>query len=256
MLKKLESALKSPKGSLLVLALKAIIWGVLLTFVNRHWLFIIAFLLVSFYFYLRKPFNASRLLASSLILIFTSLLIMRTAGGLPGLSLPSSSWLSIIIAFFFSLLYFLLLGIKNLVFIHRQSLYRLLNGLLFSGILILFLGAPKSGGYFALSYLLIGAASFLLLREYLAFDFESAMGKKNLLALVFSFLTLQFLWVVSLLPIGFLNAAAFSLLIILILVDLAVHNWLGALSRQLILRNASIFLILSIIIFALSKWSP
>ncbi|MBN2197939.1 hypothetical protein JW698_01980 [Candidatus Wolfebacteria bacterium] len=101
-------------------------------------------------------------------------------------------------------------------------------------------------------------AFFFLLKEFLSFSLPdlSFSSKKKLIIWGISFLVIQLLWVISLLPINFLNAASFTLLIALILQDFIVQFSKGTINRQIILRNATVFLILSLIIFGASKWTP
>lgn len=79
---------------------------------------------------------------------------------------------------------------------------------------------------------------------------------RNLGALAFGFLMLQALWVVAILPLGFLNAASLALLIALILEDFFIEHWSGEMNRKIILRNITLFLVLGLVILGASRWSP
>ena len=248
MLKKLKSALKSPKGSILALALKAAVFSGLLYFVNSQWSMVIVFLAVAFYFYFQPSLNTDKFLASFIILLATSLIAINK------LLITHYSFL---ISLFFGFLFFLLLGIKNLIFIKRESYFYLLNGILFLAIFILFFW-PAQPHWFFVKYLLVFFAIGLLFREFLNFLIPELLPsqKRKLVVWGISFLMVQLLWIISLLPISFLNAASLTLLIMFILQDFNVHHFSGTINRQIILRNITIFLILTLVICSASKWSP
>jgi len=232
----------------LPLALKAAVFSGLLYFVNSQWSIVIVFLAAAFYFYFRPSLNADKFLASFLVLLVASLLIIW--------SIVNSHW-SLVIIVCLGFLFFLLLGIKNLIFIKREPFYFLLNGLSLLAIFILFFFSDKSHLFFV-KYLLAFFAIAFLFKEFLNFSISEPLNpqKKNLFAWGTAFLILQLLLVISLLPISFLNAASLSLLIMLILQDFIVHHFSGTISRQLVLRNITVFLILTLVIFGASKWSP
>lgn len=215
----------------------------------NHWSFAVIFLAVAFYFYFRPAINAGRFLFSFLAVLAVSLLVVK--------SLTIGLWL-LAICLFFGFLLFLLLGIKNLSFVHRQPLYYFYGALMFLTIFIVFFNSDKSR-FFAVKYLAVGLAIFLIFREFLGVieETEGIAGfplKKNLYSLVFTFLILEFIWVAALLPLGFLNAASLAILLVLVLEDLIIHHFGGTLDRRLILRNITVFLILTLAIFGASIW--
>lgn len=81
------------------------------------------------------------------------------------------------------------------------------------------------------------------------------LAKKNLISAVLAFVLTQLSWAVNLLPIGGLNSASLALLIALILNDLTIHHLSGTLNRQIVLRNATIFIVLTLLVFGASGWS-
>lgn len=97
----------------------------------------------------------------------------------------------------------------------------------------------------------------MLFKEFLNFSVPEASNsrKKSLIAVSIAFLAVEFVWLVSLLPSGFLNAASLILLIILILEDFTVHHFSGTINRQIILRDVTAFLVLSLVILGASNWS-
>jgi len=228
------------------LALKAAIFSALLLLAVSNWLFAVVFVLVSFYLYFRPSLNGSQFILSFLVLLATSLLIVLLVNG---------QW-SLVISLFFGFLFFLLLGVKNLIFVNRQPFYYLFNGLLLLVIFTFFFWAGNSHLFF-IKYLSVFFAIAFLSREFLTFSIDgfSNSAKKNLIVYGTAFLILQLLWAITLLPISFLNAAGLALLIVIILQDFIIHHFSGTMSRQIVLRNVTVFLILSLVIFGASKWT-
>lgn len=216
---------------------------------SGYWLLAVGYLVAAFYFYFMPAINAGRFLFSFLTTLAVSLLVVNSmAVGL----------LSAAICLFFGILLFLLMGIKNLSFVHRQPLYYLYGALMFLTIFAVFFNSDKSR-FFAFKYLAVGLAVFLIFREFLGVIEETAgiagfSLRKNLYSMVFSFLILEFLWVAALLPLGLLNAASLAILFVLVLEDLIIHHFSGTLDRRLILRNITVFLILTVAVFGASVW--
>ncbi len=259
MLKKLKSVLKralKSRGSLLVLALKSVAFALLLYLAIDSWFFLLIFALTAFYLYFRPLFNSRQLLWSFLILFLISVLVLKNE------FLTQNPWFLVLIIIL-SILFGLILGIKNLVFIKREPLYYILNGLLFLITFILFFISEKSELFF-FKYLFTGLAAFLLSREFLIFNLGESLesfklmtpSRRNLTALAFGFLMLQATWTIAVLPLGFLNSASLALLIALILEDFFIEHWSGAMNRKIILRNITLFLVLGLVILGASRWSP
>lgn len=162
------------------------------------------------------------------------------------------------------LLFFVILGIKNLLFLKRSLFYHFLNNFLFLlSFFIFFLLANPD--FFWLKYLAVILAVYFLFKEYFLllpeFSEEKALimpissRKAALFSLCLAFLTAQILWANSLLPIGFLNSSASMMVAILIFKDLSANYFIGLLDKRLVLKNITIFIIFTLIIFMASKWS-
>ncbi|MCX6702913.1 MAG: hypothetical protein NTW60_03550 [Candidatus Wolfebacteria bacterium] len=253
MLKKLKSLSKSPKGSRLALILKAGALGTLFYLSFSGWLWLVLFFIASFFLYFGRVFNSKRFLASFLVILgAAAILFSRFSGGN-----AQYFWFSV----FFGTLFFFLLGIKNLVFIPRRAYYFLLNSFLMGLCFLIFFSAGESWS-FGMNYFFLGTAVYFLIKEFFVFNFESPImraqpnlfARKNLVALIFVFLLLQFVWGISFLPFGFLGVSALALLFVLSLEDLMLNYWNGILTRNAILRNITIFLGVLMVIFASSKW--
>lgn len=230
------------------LVLKAAIFSALLLLAGSHWWWVILFIPASFYFYFRPSLNSGQFILSFLVLLITSLFFINSS---------LITHYPLLITLFFGFLFFLLLGVKNLIFVKRQLFYDVFESLLFLTIFTSFFRAENASLFFG-KYLLVFFAVAFLLKEFLIFsteDFRNS-SKKNLIVYGTAFLILQLVWAIALLPLGFLNAASLVLLITLILQDFIVHHFSGTINRSIVLRNATVFLILSLVILGASRWQP
>lgn len=252
MLNALKSASKNPT---LRLAAKTAIVLATLFFVGNFWWSAVLFLAVSFYFYRRGGTSDISLLYSFAVFL-AIILISRW--------LLAQNWffgLSIILA---SLSFFLMLGFKNLLFLKRAFFYNILNNLLFLLAFLMFFFLANQD-FFWLRYLAVTAAGYFLFKEFFllypmflegrAQIMPVSSKKATLLSFSFAFLVSQFFWVNSLLPIGFLNSSAVLMVIVLIFKDLTSNYLNGLLDKRVVLKNITIFIIFTLIIFAASKWS-
>ncbi len=256
MLKKLNSASKNPA---LQSALRAIIFSLILAAVynsRSFWLFFL-FIVAALYFYFNPLFEAKKYFSSFLIFLIVALLAVSHLPAIAG------KW-NFFAAALFGLFFFILLGVKNLIFINRLLIYEFVNNFIFLSLFITFFLFDKSNWFF-LKYLIVFAAIFLLFRTFLFLqDSEQGiqapslpiLAKINLFSASLAVLTSQFILIAAYLPIGFLNLAAISLVVVLALKDLTISHLFGNLNRSVILKNATMVLIFSVIIFIASKWQP
>jgi len=164
------------------------------------------------------------------------------------------SWLFLLLAVvLFAALFYLTVGIKELLFVHRWKWSFVRNLILFFGIFLLFFLADKSS-FFLIKYLSVFLACFLLLREWFLALEPRCVKRPFLVALLLAFIIFELLWAVTLLPLGAVNAAALMVLITYLLFDFISHHFQGTISRQLVLRRITIFTLLVLLIFGTSKW--
>ena len=248
MLGKLNSVLRVLP---LRLILKAIVFAAFLTgfkfgVIPTGFFPILLFILAAAYFYFRSATHSRQLLFSFLILIFLSLIFI--------VYWPLNFWLlETVIILGLSAAFFLILGIKNLFFIERPAFYFLLNNLFF---FLIFLSFFRVDFRFpTMKYILVFILSYFLTGEFLKFFITGPSRRRLLFSAVFSFIVVQALWAVALLPIGFLNSAALLLPFVFILGDFSVHLLEGSLNRRLVLRNITILIAAAIIISAASRWT-
>lgn len=253
MLKKLKSASKS-------LALQSLnkfkvpaffgaaVFILILLWMDKNFSFfpVVIYLGVAFYFYFRPVFD-NRFLYSFLVILLVPFFVIDS---------PFFLFYSLFLGF----LFFLLLGIKNLVFINRHQIYQFLNNFLFFLAFIIFFSSDKSQLFFS-KYLILFLLSFFIFKEFLNWHFsrfesplEMSVQKIKVYSAVFSFLLCQFVWVSALLPIGFLNLSALMLVFVLASKDLIINHLEGKIDKNLVLKNITMVVLFGIVIFAVSKW--
>ncbi|MDO8430298.1 MAG: hypothetical protein Q7S73_02950 [bacterium] len=248
MVEKLKLVFQNHRSQLL-LYLKTLIFSLVLLIVflgNFNFIYIGLFVLTAFFLYARPLFEHYYNIYSFLILIAVALLGVWSAAG------SSLVWLNWII---FSCLFYLILGIKDYLFIKRSRLYYSAALVLSYYIFTLFFLSDKSD-WFLLKYGLAVLAVFLLIREWLAILTSFNFPKRELLAAsVAAFLMAQILWGIALLPIGFINSANFALLSFFIIGEFLYKHFTGGISKEFLWQHAALFIFLSAIIFWTSNWS-
>ena len=205
------------------------------------------FLASATYFYFQPNIEWKKFFYSFIILIFYSLAIVQSISG---------DFAVISATLVFGAFFFLLLGIKDFVFINRENILNFLSGFLYFLISMVFFVADKKEGFYFLVYFLIAFASYYgLFKELVDFSYRDfPKTKRSLIVAGSAFIIMELASAVSLLPIGFLNSSALILLFIFILEDFIFYHLKGVLSRQTILNNATILIVAMIFIFATSRW--
>ncbi len=167
---------------------------------------------------------------------------------------------AIFICAVFAFLFYLFLGITDIIFKNRQAVYLFFNTCLFLGVFSLFFGADKSKHYLIINLLLFLIIYFLI-KE--CFDFLRLVVKNSLfiihnsqfIAFVFAFLGLELFWAINLLPIGFINSAILLTLFIFLMRDFTLIYFSGRFNRQFFVNYLLVFVILVVFIFTNSKWN-
>ncbi|OGY56736.1 MAG: hypothetical protein A2Y84_01465 [Candidatus Colwellbacteria bacterium RBG_13_48_8] len=178
------------------------------------------FLLVFFIFYLKPNINAGKFWVSTLMLLVIALFAPRV-GGLLGLYINAV----------LGLLIFMLLGVKNLIFLRRQGIYYWLHLILIVGV---------TGLYFIgnLSPILLFVLLAVLFREFYLVMTNQNSELVNLVATTESMLLTQAAWISSLFPASFLISSSFLMLIAFVMHDLLLNDFKNALSKTIVLRDA------------------
>lgn len=195
-------------------------------------LFLALFLVI----YLRPPLNNRKLLASALFLLL-----------LPMLLPPVGAELAWLLLFLWAIAFFLLLGVKNLILLRRQGSYETVH------LLIIFsLGALYLLDFLSLiPQIILFIAFFFLFREFYFVLAPNYPQRLTLAAAVEALALTEMVWILSFLSLNFLAGAAFLALTAFIFHDLILRHFHGTLSRQLILRNVTLFIALSLILVLL-----
>lgn len=167
-------------------------------------------------------------------------------------ALPESAWIGWVIVGF-AAFFFFLVGITSFFMKQREFIYSLLSTALF------FLVAAWAFSFSELftrtSAVFLFSSVLLLFRD--TFGFFDVAGRRRawIVSAGIAFLALQVGFFLKLLPLGFLNAAAFLTLILFLLRDSIVAHYRGKLNISFLLRELAFFVGVATIIFAGSKWS-
>lgn len=239
MLKKLKLALKIPPYLLIAKTLLIFLLLVWLSASHLSLWAIFAFVFFAVLFYFWPLLNSLSWLGYFLIFLAGSFITI--------LSLDFSV-LALIAILGLAIIFFLLIGSKNLNLSGPQSIF-LLRSFLFLLIFFMFFSVSKIE-LFWLKYLALILAIFIIF-----YGMFRNYPKKKLYPIALTFLVTQVVWAIGLLPIGFINQTALALVFILIIEELIICHFSGTFNYQNIVKNVTITLILVVLIFALSKWT-
>ncbi|MBI2592982.1 MAG: hypothetical protein HYW37_02440 [Candidatus Colwellbacteria bacterium] len=233
----LESVSKSP---ILSSALKSLFFAITVFFLRaggQGFFSAAVFSSLFILFYFRPAIGSVKFLASA------SAVVLLT------LKLPYSPAYEIYLSVFLGTLFYLLLGVKNLIHARRLHLYYLLHFGEVTGLSAL---AIKGIIHPFPAFLIF----FFLFREFYLFSLNNVSSPKIWLAGGIEALTLnQALFVVSFLPLGSLLGGALASTLVFVFHDLILRHSLGSLSREIILRNATSAIFLTLLIFGTSTWT-
>mgnify|MGYP001616747163 FL=1 len=240
MAEKLESLLR---GIPWYLVLKSASFGVG-WLVLPFWLFLI----LAAYLYLLPFFRPLKMALAFLILIF---LVLES---------PHAIWMAVL----YSVLFYLILGIKDLVFIERRPYYEMLilliTFIVFIGFFNIF---EERGGYSAyISALLVSLIFFFLTRGFLDNDGGiyardiAFVRRRDVCVAVLSLLIWQMFAVLMFLPVNFLYQAAILFLFTTVGLEMVSDYLENSLTNRRILFDFSVFIVFLVVILGLIPWSP
>lgn len=245
---KLKSALRIPRQQLL-LVVRALV------FATSLWLLadrafspfqLAAFILIGVVLYFVPVFQTLLIFPSFLALMILSPIAMSVFGS--QIEYPS------LLAAFFGILFYIILGIKQVVFISRVKLHHTLHLALLYCLSILFFAAP-SGDWFITRSLFFALLSYLLIREFFIIQGSERGAALKLTAALLALLMVEALWVLSLLPFGFINAAGVMLVFVFALEELVLLAMRGALTRRAVALELMTFAALFVTILLFSNWT-
>lgn len=242
-IKKLKLALKSQTA---LLSVNAAAFGILVLIAGTSRLVFWALIYLAYAAYLRLKFSRNEELKPNIL--FASFIVLSL----------SSVWISEsgIVAFFIALisaiLTFIFLGSQLFYFSNSKSALSVFYQSVIFGIAAYFASvAPFDVWWGAVP--LIFYAIYGCTRDYLKLETGGFDRRKKVYSLVFAFLAVQCMWIVSLLPFGFLNAGAVVLIFSITSTDLFLHHSLGKLTKNNIVRNLSFLVVLVFLIFLASS---
>ncbi|PIR04966.1 MAG: hypothetical protein COV57_01615 [Candidatus Liptonbacteria bacterium CG11_big_fil_rev_8_21_14_0_20_35_14] len=203
-----------------------------------------------------------------LFLVVFLFFIYKTKGD-PVLSYNNTIWAILIISFFFGFLpesfnYFLalllavvsgfLIGLKELFFVRKLYVYRIINTLLMMVVLLAFFFLVFFSRFTIYAYI------FLIWSLYLLFSdlarVSTGVSLKSLWGGVAVFIMIQIIYIISFLPIEFVNKAAIALLSGVVIQEILVTQERGKKANATFyLTMGSVFIILFLLILKLSTWS-
>ncbi|MHB9019343.1 MAG: hypothetical protein ACYC3G_00495 [Minisyncoccota bacterium] len=154
---------------------------------------------------------------------------------------------------FFAAIFYLILGIKEFSFIRRYEWNSIKNIILIYSIFLVYFMSNKYT-FFYWKYLAIFAATFFLIKEWLFWLEPNFPKRYNLVSFVFSFIVLQIVWAVSVLPLGFLNSASLITLLIYIMFDSCTDYFKGILTQKQIIKDLVIIVFSFFVIYFLTNW--
>lgn len=234
---KLRSVLRSQQSKLLY---KAVIFGGFLSLAkigNLGLLPVLFFTAAAIFLYAQPLFKTFSQLRNFLILLVISILAARLTADIGYFA---------IIAGAASLLFYLILGIKDLVLINRNFWQRILSFALFYSALLIFFYS-NLGEWFLMKSILVFLVAALLTKNL--------QNNQGLISWVSALIMLELVWVISLLPLTALNSANLALLGYFILIDRALIAYSEqGVSRKTALSDLTIFIVLFLLILATTKW--
>jgi len=96
---------------------------------------------------------------------------------------------------------------------------------------------------------------FFLIRESLTFS-EKFFGRKRMVVSgSMAFLGIECMWLFQFLPLGVINASAFLAIVLSLIRDMVLANEEGELNPRFILREITIFVIVTLAFFTVSPWN-
>ena len=160
-------------------------------------------------------------------------------------------FIGLFILFAFSFL--LLIGISHFFFENRFLVYAMFNTAVLLASFAVFFALFDRSPFWIFPFFIV---VFFLFRESLYF-FEIKFKRRiGVVSASVALLVSELLLVIKFMPIGILNGSVFLGIFFLLLRDSLIAHFQGVLTQKLILRQVTIFILLSLIIFVISKWSP
>jgi hypothetical protein len=243
-------------GPLTPSIVKAILFGLLLWYVQGSgfalWpVFLFVFTAVLSYI---QPvsktftFSTSFLLVVALALLLTSRFVIT----LP-IQMHAGVIGELLFAGAFGFLFFMLLGIKNMVLSRRREWHIVLFIALIYGISLLFF-TSLTNQHPLKNSILIGLFAFLLYREYFLTQEHAKSRALTLISLTLTLLTVELAWVISLLPMGFSKEASVLTLFAMMIASIVDRYLRGTLTARFLRLSTLLVVVLVSVILVSAQW--
>ncbi len=259
MVKKLISSLGSQtKWRLLSKAFLSAVVLFLADSLSFSFFAVLGFLFIMLWVYLSEGSLRSEFKFSFWLNQIVFLLALQDLSLIGGSSL-FSVYLPVLFLAVYGIIMFFLLGLMNSVFPNKLFVYSLTSTVsIFSFFSVLFYRMPSFYEvtflgelfWFLIDFLVV----FYMFREFSGVT-DFVTGKKmRAFGLSLGVILSEISALVVLLPLGFLNAAAFLSLLFLIIRDVIFAKENGFLNMSFVFREVTIFIVISSVIFATVKW--
>ncbi|MEX2054181.1 MAG: hypothetical protein WD883_01410 [Candidatus Colwellbacteria bacterium] len=191
---------------------------------------------VFLFFYLKPSLGIGKFITSALVLVINIFLAPQVSG-------PIGLYVNLSLG----TLGFLLLGVKNLIFIRRQSAYYLMH-------LILMVGLASLFSLGLISQIIFFVLAVFLFREFYLMMIPEKPKLISLISALEGMLVMQVAWVTSFFPSSFLVSAAFMVLVTFLSHDALANHFKDTFSAKIAWRSLAVFCLLSILILVLPVW--
>src|SRR3989344_8415051 len=229
------------------LLLKSAVYALLIVYVvknNFAWFPVSIFLIGSFALYVQPVFKTIPYLFSFVLLIASTLLSLAVFGEAVPLG---------ILALIFAFLFYLLLGIKQVVFLNRLRLSELFYYSIFYVIALMFFA--MSAQVYAVKSLIFFLISAGLGRELMSLhEIPSSPGRKAIIW-ISAFSVMQVAWALGFLTLSFVYSSGIALMFFFTFMDLGIRFYKRALTLKLTAAMIAVFIVLTLGLFIGSKWT-
>jgi hypothetical protein len=188
------------------------------------------YLLVAAIFYLKPALHIGKFFPSTVVLISTPFFVPRL-----------SVYSELLLVVGWGVMFFLLLGIKNLILLKRHNAYRFLNIIVVFALSIFLFRA-----FNIQKQITIFITFFFLLREACTGFIKSDRREAGLIAAVGALTLIEFGWAIFFLSANFIESATLLTLFYFVFYDIAFHYFSDVLSKEVVLRNLIVFISLSL----------
>ena len=196
------------------------------------------FALVSLYFYFIPFFRNLELAIPFAVVLF----------------LAATEERNILLAIVFSVLFYFIIGIKDLVLINRHIFHQVLSLVAAFLLIVKFFSLVSAWNVYSVVYSLFISAALFGLTSGVLVPGVRANCKKNIILAVIAFISWQFLLVLTFLPLNRFYQSSLALVVITVLFELAFSYLSSELNRKRILTYFSIFLAFLVLILGLAQW--